>query len=46
MTTQPTIAEFSDPRLVAIYDTINPYAADAQPGFYSRLAAEVVAARD
>ncbi len=39
-----TIAEFTDPRLVAIYDTMNPYSADAQPGFYSQLAAEVGAA--
>jgi SAM-dependent methyltransferase len=44
VTTSPTIAEFSDPRLVAIYDTVNPYAPNAQPGFYSRLAAEVRAA--
>src|SRR5438132_2678736 len=35
-----TIAEFTDPRLVAIYDTVNPYAADAQPGFYAQLALE------
>jgi SAM-dependent methyltransferase len=27
--------------LVAIYDTVNPYAADAQPGFYAQLAAEI-----
>ena len=36
-----TIAEFTDPRLVAIYETVNPYAADAQPGFYSRLASDI-----
>jgi len=40
-----TIAEFSDPRLVAIYDTVNPYAVDAQPGFYSKLAAEYGSAK-
>jgi predicted RNA methylase len=40
----PSIAEFTDPRLVAVYETINPYAADAQPGFYSQLAAELGAA--
>jgi SAM-dependent methyltransferase len=39
-----TIAEFTDPRLVAIYDTVNAYAADAQPRFYSELALEVGAA--
>jgi SAM-dependent methyltransferase len=41
MTTSQTIAEFTDPRLVAIYETINPYAADAQPSFYRQLAAEL-----
>ena len=40
----PSIAEFTDPRLVAVYETINPYATDAQPGFYSQLAAELDAA--
>jgi SAM-dependent methyltransferase len=35
------IAEFTDPRLVAIYDTINAYAADTQPRFYAQLAAEL-----
>jgi SAM-dependent methyltransferase len=35
------LAEFTDPRLVAIYDTVNAYAADAQPRFYSELAAEL-----
>ena len=39
-----SIAEFSHPRLVAVYDTVNPYHPDAQPGFYRRLAAEVRAA--
>jgi SAM-dependent methyltransferase len=33
--------EFTDPRLVAAYDTLNPYEADAQPGFYGALAAEL-----
>src|SRR5882757_8325883 len=32
-------AEFTDPRLVAIYDTVNPYEPDAQPGFSLGLAA-------
>lgn len=35
------IPEFADARLVAIYDVVNPYDADAQPGFYARLADEV-----
>jgi hypothetical protein len=35
------IAEFSDPRLVAIYDTVNAYSANSQPRFYSQLAAEI-----
>jgi SAM-dependent methyltransferase len=35
------IAEFTDPRLVAIYDSVNSYEADAQPGFYLKLAAEL-----
>jgi SAM-dependent methyltransferase len=38
------LVEFTDPRLVAAYDTLNPYDADAQPGFYRRLAAELGAA--
>ena len=37
----PSIAEFTDRRLVAVYDTVNSYAPDAQPGFYRQLAAEV-----
>jgi SAM-dependent methyltransferase len=37
----PGLAEFFDPRLVAIYDTANSYAPDAQPGFYSALATEL-----
>jgi SAM-dependent methyltransferase len=37
----PRIAEFTDPRLVAIYDTVNAYDADAQPRFYRQLAAEL-----
>jgi SAM-dependent methyltransferase len=40
----PTIAEFTDPRLVAVYDTLNPYAAETQPRFYAELAAETGAA--
>jgi len=32
------LVEFTDPRLVAAYDTLNPYEADAQPGFYRALA--------
>ena len=34
-------AEFSDPRLVAIYDTVNAYTANSQPHFYSQLAEEI-----
>jgi SAM-dependent methyltransferase len=37
----PTIAEFTDPRLVAIYDTVNAYGSGEQPHFYSELAAEL-----
>ena len=37
----PIIAEFTDPRLVAVYDTINAYDAGTQPDFISRLAAEL-----
>lgn len=36
--------EFTDPQLVAIYDTLNAYAHDAQPRFYRELASEVGAA--
>jgi SAM-dependent methyltransferase len=35
------IAEFTDPRLVAIYDTVNSYSAGTQPDFYADLAAEL-----
>jgi SAM-dependent methyltransferase len=35
------IAEFSDPRLVAIYDTVNAYEPNTQPRFYRDLAAEL-----
>lgn len=35
------IPEFADPRLVEIYDAVNPYDPDAQPGFYARLADEL-----
>lgn len=38
----PTFDEFSDPRLVALYDTLNPFAADTE--FYLRLAADLRAA--
>ena len=37
----PSVAEFTDPRLVAIYDTLNAYLPDRQPGFYLQLAAEL-----
>ena len=37
------LVEFSDPRLVAAYDTLNPYEPDAQPGFYRALAAGLAA---
>ena len=35
----PTSDEFSDPRLVALYDVLNPFAVDTE--FYLRLAAEL-----
>jgi SAM-dependent methyltransferase len=35
------IAEFDDPRLVAIYDAVNAYGADEQPDFYGDLAARI-----
>jgi SAM-dependent methyltransferase len=38
------LVEFTDPRLVAAYDTLNPYEPDAQPGFYRALAEELGAA--
>ena len=34
-------AEFTDPRLVAVYETINAYDAGTQPDFVSQLAAEI-----
>ena len=37
----PMYAEFNDPRLVAIYDTVNPYRPETQPRFYRELAAEL-----
>lgn len=40
MTRLPTIAEFNDPRLAAVYDTINPYDPGTQPDFYCEVAAE------
>jgi SAM-dependent methyltransferase len=33
--------EFSDPRLVAVYDSVNAYEDNSQPQFYSQLAREV-----
>lgn len=39
-----SLVEFTDPRLVAIYDAVNAYSPDAQPGFYAGLAAELGAA--
>ncbi len=36
-----TIAEFTDPRLVAIYDTVNSYEPGTQPDFYLQLAREL-----
>ncbi|HVJ96809.1 MAG TPA: methyltransferase domain-containing protein [Acidimicrobiia bacterium] len=41
MTRLSTIAEFNDPRLVAVYDTINPYEPGTQPDLYRSLAREV-----
>lgn len=38
----PAVSAYSDPRLVAVYDTLNPFADDT--GFYLRLAAELSAA--
>jgi SAM-dependent methyltransferase len=35
------IIEFSDPRLVAIFDAVNAYTPSSQPRFYSQLAAEI-----
>ncbi|MDQ1510006.1 MAG: hypothetical protein QOG50_1850, partial [Actinomycetota bacterium] len=35
------LAEFADPRLVAIYETVNAYGPDTQPRFYSQLACEL-----
>ena len=35
------IPEFTNRRLVEIYDAVNPYDPDAQPGFYARLADEL-----
>ena len=35
------IAEFDDPRLVAVYDAVNAYAAHTQPDFCLQLAAEI-----
>lgn len=35
-----TLADFSDPRLVAIYETVNAYDPETQPRFYANLARE------
>src|ERR671911_1404470 len=35
------IVEFTDPRLVAVYETVNAYEPGTQPDFYLGLAAEV-----
>jgi SAM-dependent methyltransferase len=37
----PNIAEFNDPRLVAIYDDVNAYGPGEQPDFYAALASEL-----
>lgn len=37
-------AEFTDPRLVAVYDTLNPYRLGTQPDFYVDVARSVAAA--
>ena len=39
----PGIAEFTDPRLVAIYDTVNQYGENSQPQFYLQLAGDLAA---
>lgn len=44
MTRLSTIAEFNDPRLVAVYDTVNSYAPGTQPDMYRSLAREADAA--
>jgi SAM-dependent methyltransferase len=36
-----SIAEFTDPRLVAVYDSVNQYGPGTQPDFVQRVAAEV-----
>jgi hypothetical protein len=38
-------AEFTDPRLVAAYDTLNVYEPGTQPDFYLELARESARAR-
>ncbi len=37
----PLSAEFTDPRLVAVYDTLNAYDSGTQPAFYLRLAEDL-----
>ena len=39
------VAEFHDPRLVAVYETVNAYGPGEQPDFYAGLAAELGARR-
>ena len=39
----PVSREFTDPRLVAVYDTVNAYDAGTQPDFYLDVAASVAA---
>ena len=39
----PLSCEFTDPRLVAVYDTVNAYDAGTQPDFYLDVAASVAA---
>ena len=39
------VPEFHEPRLVAVYETINPYGPGEQPDFYAGLAAELGARR-
>ncbi len=36
-----SLAEFTDPRLVAIYETVNAYEPGTQPDFYASLASEL-----
>ena len=40
MAPPPGIPEFTDPRLVAIYDAVNAYESHTQPDFYAQVAVE------